>query len=184
MTFDPCRPVHYVVRAAHTPPGGQALITRAVAAVSAATGLRFVFDGATTEPLIDTREPYQVARYGDRWAPVLIAWASAAEVPDFGVDIAGETGTQSVHRANGQLAYVTGQVYLDATKATRMRKQGDSKVIQGIVVHELGHLVGLGHVNDPSQVMFPRASRTVVGYQAGDLAGLAALGRGTCMPDI
>jgi Matrixin len=184
VTFDPCRPVHYVVRAANTPAGGQKLITRAVAAVSAATGLRFVSDGTTTEPLVDDREPYQVARYGDRWAPVLIAWASAAEVPDFGVDIAGEASTQKAYGANGHLTYVTGQVYLDATTATRMHQQGNSTVMQAIVEHELGHLVGLGHVNDPTQIMFPRASRTVLGYQAGDLAGLAALGRGTCTPDI
>jgi hypothetical protein len=184
VTFDPCRPVHYVVRTANTPAGGRALITRAVTAVSAATGLRFVSDGTTTEPLIDAREPYQVARYGDRWAPVLIGWATAAEVPDFAAGVAGETNSQPVQGATSQLTYVTGQVYLDATKATRLHQHGDDALEQAIVDHELGHLVGLGHVNDPTQLMFPEASRTVLSYQPGDLAGLAALGRGRCTPDV
>ncbi|WP_052690573.1 hypothetical protein [Pseudarthrobacter chlorophenolicus] len=40
--YDPCRPVHYVVRPDFAVPGGDALIRDAVAATSAATGLQFV----------------------------------------------------------------------------------------------------------------------------------------------
>jgi Matrixin len=184
VTFSPCRPIHYVLRSAVTPPGGAAMVKRAVAAVSAATGLHFVFDGPTTEAPSTDRAPYQKARYGDRWAPVLIAFATADEVPDFGVDIAGETATQTQRRPNGQLTYVTGAIYLDAAEATKLRKQGSEPLMQAIVEHELGHLVGLAHVNDPTQIMNPRPTGKVTAYQAGDLTGLAVLGRGTCAPDV
>jgi Matrixin. len=184
VTFSPCRPIHYVVRSANAFAGSDAVITRSVAAVSAATGLRFMFDGATTEAPSNDRQPYQKVRYGDRWAPVLIAWATADEVPDFGVDIAGETSTQKVRRPNGQLAYVTGSIYLDSPTAAALQLQGRQSIEETIVEHELGHLVGLAHVNDLSQVMYPQTTGTVFGYQAGDLAGLSALGRGTCTPDI
>jgi hypothetical protein len=44
--------------------------------------------------------------------------------------------------------------------------------------------VGLGHVNDPTQIMNPTALPTVDDFQAGDLAGLAILGSGPCEPSI
>jgi hypothetical protein len=52
-----------------------------------------------------------------------------------------------------------------------------------VVLHELGHLVGLDHVRDRGELMFPTAN-DVVGYGPGDLQGLAALGRGACFSDV
>jgi hypothetical protein len=184
VAFSPCRPVHYVVRPDHSPPGGAADIARAIAAVSSATGMTFVNDGPTSEPIVPQREPYQPSRYGKRWAPVLIAWATADEVPDFGVDVTGEASTQSMSTADGTRFYVTGQVYLDAAKALQGRRQGTPGVVQAVIEHELGHLVGLSHVNDSTQIMYPRGSTHVLAYQAGDMTGLAALGKGLCTSEV
>lgn len=184
VTFSPCRPIHYVVRAAHAPKDGAAMITAAVAAVAKATGLRFAYDGTTEETPAGDRKAYQPDRYGDRWAPVLIAWATPDEVPDFGVDVAGEAGPVRVTRADGTSVYVGGQVTLDPAKIARIQQQQGTPVAEAILLHELGHLVGLAHVNDPTQVLYPRGSTTVTAYAAGDLAGLARLGRGACAPDV
>jgi len=51
------------------------------------------------------------------------------------------------------------------------------------VLHELGHLVGLAHVSDPTQLMYPQSSG-VLDLAAGDLTGLAQLGAGECVPDL
>ncbi len=50
--------------------------------------------------------------------------------------------------------------------------------------HEIGHLLGLAHVKDPTQIMNPVSTGAVPDYAAGDQRGLEQLGRGRCMPDV
>ena len=52
IAYDPCRPIHYVIRESGSPPNGTQLIASAVASVSAATGLEFVYDGTTAEAAV------------------------------------------------------------------------------------------------------------------------------------
>ena len=60
---------------------------------------------------------------------------------------------------------------------------GDGAV-RTVVLHELGHLVGLAHVHDRSQVMNPTVGRGAPShFAAGDLTGLAELGTGPCFTD-
>jgi hypothetical protein len=51
-------------------------------------------------------------------------------------------------------------------------------------MHELGHLVGLGHVNDSRQLMHAANKSGVTEFAAGDLTGLAVLGNGPCVPEL
>jgi hypothetical protein len=49
-----------------------------------------------------------------------------------------------------------------------------------LVLHELGHVAGLDHVQDAGQLMYPSISAGAPdGYAAGDLNGLAQLGAGS-----
>ena len=184
VTWSPCRPLRYVVRPANAPAGGAGAISAAVAEVGRATGLTFVDAGGTTEGPSEDRADYQPARYGKRWAPVLILWATPTEVPDFGVDVAGEAGPQRVQNAKGAMTYVSGIVYLDPQKFTEATANYGDAAAKVVILHELGHLVGLAHFSDPADVMFPRASPEVTTFARGDLSGLAALGRGPCQPEV
>jgi hypothetical protein len=50
-----------------------------------------------------------------------------------------------------------------------------------VILHDLGHLVGLDHVEDPTQLVHPVGSSDVTGAQAGDAAGLVLLGAVACL---
>ena len=184
VRWSPCRPIHYVVRQAHAPANGQRMIEDAIARLATVTGFQFINDGFTDEAPRSDRRPYQKDRYGDRWAPVLFVWATADEVPDFGVDISGEATSQRVQSSSGDFVYVTGTVALDPRKLTQDTKRYGEAEARSIILHELGHLVGLQHVNDPRQVMFPRSRLGITEYQPGDLAGLHELATGPCQPDV
>ena len=184
VTWSPCRPLRYVIRPAYAPAGGAGAIASALAEVGHATGLKFVDAGATTESPTEDRSDYQPARYGKRWAPILIAWATPTEVPDFGIDVAGEAGPARAQNSKGVLTYVSGTVYLDPQKFTEIAARGGDAAAKVVILHELGHLVGLAHISDPADVMFPQASAQVTTFARGDLSGLAALGRGPCQPEV
>lgn len=184
VTWSPCRPIHYVVRPDNGPPDSQALVASTIAQLSRATGLVFIDDGTTTERPTENRPGYLPALYGDRWAPVLITWATHKEVPR----LAGETGGMAhatLEIARGQFTYVSGFAILDApTIKKALSNPKKAHYARIALLHELAHIVGLGHVNDPSQVMNPRAGKPFTGYQSGDLAGLRRLGQGPCQPGV
>lgn len=184
VAYDPCRPVHYVVRPDLAPPGTDQLIREAVSAVSAATGLQFVYDGPTAEAPAKDREAYQPDRYGKKWAPILIAWSTPEESPDLAGRVAGFGGSSSIQVPGEPYVYVTGQVQLDAPGLSEtMTFPNGPALVRAIIMHELAHVVGLDHVNDPTQLMYEE-NNGQVGFGAGDRAGLALLGTGECVPNV
>ncbi|MCC5951415.1 MAG: peptidase [Acidimicrobiia bacterium] len=177
VAYDPCRPIPVVLNNRTAPPGGLDLVTEALAEVSRATGLRFVVEGTTGETPVALRDAYQPERYGDRWAPVLIAWSDARELPELGGDVAGIGGSTWVSTRGGPDVYVTGIVALDGPTLAQYRPS----IIRGTILHELGHLVGLAHVDDRSQLMYHGNEANVITFGPGDRAGLARLGSGACV---
>lgn len=186
VTFSPCRPIHYVVREDNAPEGGNVYITEAIETISKYTGLKFIYDGTTDEnPSVD-RAAYQPKKYGDRWAPVLIAWVDDKEKDknSFTKDQIGEARTYKLTRTNGISHYVTGQVVLDVNSLIKLQKEASPEVLTAVIKHEFGHLVGLGHTSAESELMFPTTRDKVTTFGLGDLTGLSKLGRGTCAPDL
>lgn len=183
VAYDPCRVVHYALRPNGSPEGGEELVHAAVARVSQVTGLVFVYDGPTDEAPGTGREVFQPDRYGDRWAPVLVAWQTEQENPALAGDTVGEAGSLAVSLGDGPRVHVTGTVSLDAGQFPDLMADSPATA-SGIVLHELGHLVGLDHVDDTSQLLHPETVPGVTDYAAGDLTGLARLGRGPCVPEL
>ncbi|MHA7239630.1 matrixin family metalloprotease [Arthrobacter sp. TMS1-12-1] len=184
VAYDPCRPVHYVVRPDNAPIGSEGLVQEAVAAVSAATGLRFVDDGTTTEAPSEERDLYQPELYGKAWVPVLFTWTSEAEIPGLAGDVAGLGGSDYAQAPGQPLVYVGGQVQLDTTDAATSLGYPDGRAyLRATIMHELAHVVGLDHVDDPGQLMYAE-NVGQLSFGEGDLAGLALLGTGPCAPGL
>jgi hypothetical protein len=185
VAYDPCRVVHYAIRPDGAPAGGEELVHAAVARIGQVTGLVFVYDGPTDEVPTAEREVFQPDRYGDRWAPVLVAWQTEQDNPELAGDIVGQAGSLAVSLDEGPRVYVTGTVSLDAGQFPEVLSQQDGEATaSGIVLHELGHLVGLDHVADASQLLYPETVPGVTDFADGDLTGLARLGQGACVPEL
>jgi hypothetical protein len=183
VAYDPCRAIPFVVNPRTAPPGGEALLHEAVARVSEVTGLHLRFEGHTDEAPVDDRPHFQPERYGDRWAPVLIAWTDPVGVPSLS-GAAGMAGSTAISVMSPEpIVYVTGAVVLDGPDFGRMlsHPKGAAQA-RGVLLHELAHLLGLAHVDDPSQLMHPSGPQTEL--QVGDLAGLSRLGAGPCFRSL
>jgi hypothetical protein len=176
--WNPCSPIHYVENLQGAPQGSAQDIQGALSRVSAATGITFVDDGPSQEIPTLHRDAFQPARYGDRWAPVLIAWVMPSQT-DISFDRNGETasGVASPQLPDDQTGevYVSGWVAINASdlSPTGFSEYGD----QGPVLqHELSHVIGIGHTKQWGELMQPSGGG-VTDYGPGDLAGLKLLGR-------
>jgi hypothetical protein len=178
IAFDPCQVVRWVLRPDGEPAGGREVVEAAVAEVSRATGLQFAFDGLTDEAPRADRPRRLPESYGDRWAPVLVAWSTAEEAPALAEAQVG-SGVAS-WADDGTPHLVSGQLLLD--REDLVERDGRlGPLAAATALHELAHVVGLGHVDDEAQLMNPVLSGPPV-FGDGDLRGLHRLGLGTCDP--
>lgn len=176
VAYDPCEPILVEVNTRYGPDDALALVQDSMAVIGEATGLELRYAGATDD------RPQWKERFrpmGNPQEPVLVAWATEEEVPKLAGKVAGLGGSIRLQDIRGS-RYVTGQVTLDADSFERFADdlRGEAKM-RAVITHELGHLVGLAHVDDPTQLMYDGPLRQLE-LAEGDRAGLAALGEGRC----
>lgn len=177
VTYDPCQPIHVVVSARRIVDGGDDLLDEALEQVSAASGLRFVVDGASRSA--DLAGDSLRAADGS-WKPVQVSWSDPAESSGLDGDVIGYAGSTPLD-LDGHRWYVTGSVVLDGPQMKRLLKRRDGRAeARATIMHELGHLVGLDHVDEPGQLMQPQGRPLLTTWGEGDLSGLAVLGSGRC----
>jgi hypothetical protein len=166
--WDHCEPIHYVVNPAGAPDEWKDIVTEGIGAVSNASGFDFQYDGTSVERSFEERvsDP-------DGPPPVLIAWANSNEVPDLAGSTAGIGGGTPM-RVGGRVRYVSGIVVLDTDAYDRMDLRGDGRAEALILAHELGHVLGLDHVDDISELMNAEYVGQA-GFGPGDREGLQQL---------
>jgi hypothetical protein len=186
IAWDPCETIQFVVNSRLAPPGAAEILSEAIGQVTAASGLVFEDRGATDEAPVITRGMRDEARYGEGWSPVLVAWTDEAEQSELAGLVAGVASPYWVSTSHGESEHVTGLVHLDGPDFQGLLDAGRRSEAVRVVMHELGHLVGLDHVEDTTQVMYHnRDGRGLAdaAWGVGDLGGLAAAGSGDCDPD-
>lgn len=168
VSWDHCKPIHYVVNPDQAPGDWEGLVEDAISEVERASGFQFDYDGTSDDSWADRRQ--DDARGG---LPVLIDWATPAEVPKLDGDTVGIGGASAV-TSNGETRYVTGVVVLDQQEYERMRGTGRYLAAKLILAHELGHVLGLDHFDDANQLMHAQYVGQR-GFGDGDRAGFKEL---------
>lgn len=172
VSWEPCAPVELVVNPDGGPPGAVDQVRAAAAQVEAASGVQLRVAGTTRERPSEDRDEAML-RYPGGWAPALVAWTDTEETPSFDDDRLGQAAP-SGSTLNGP-HWVSGQVLLDEDLATDAPAELRAAATHHVLLHELGHLLGLAHVGDPDEVMYPGGEhQTTLG--PGDTAGLRVLG--------
>jgi hypothetical protein len=177
VRWDPCSPIELVVDPDGAPDGFLEDLELATRRIAAATGLELEVVGTTDERPSASRPPYQPDRYGERWAPVLVAWTTPDD-PEVSLrDIDRGVATPIAVGRDGDRTYVTGQVVFNQDRDDLTPGFDDRATSWGsTILHELGHLVGLGHVDDRGELMAVTPGEGPVRFGPGDLRGLAAIG--------
>lgn len=167
--WDPCEPIHYVVNPAGAPSDWEDTVEEAVETISDASRFDFVYDGTTTDRDFESRfSPVEA-----KTSPVLIGWAEPGEVSQLKGSTAGVGGGTAV-RDGGRTRFVTGIVVLDRDAFAEMDRTGRGEAERLIIAHELGHVLGLDHVDDSGELMHAEYVGQR-GFGDGDRKGFARL---------
>jgi hypothetical protein len=158
--WNPCAPIHYVTALSESkdPAGDLETIKRSFAVISQAMGgVEFIYDGPAVagDAFGNWRPTYYPELYGTRFSPILVAIGSGLGYSVY--------GTSKPQLKDGVI--VSGEILLNSTYGA----------MPNVTMHEIGHVMGLGHVDDYSQLMGEHSRAYFLG--AGDLTGFRIQGK-------
>jgi len=177
--WNPCRAHTYKVNLAAVPSASKKAILAetqtAVRLLGAKTGMSFVYKGATAEVP-------RVGSYDRQSADVIIAYTTPSRTNySLAGAIVGQGGYNPGWKSTtGTAAIAKAMIVLDTPDLLRNYSPGfgPGRHRANVLLHELGHVVGLGHASSARLLMNPYITGyTPSGYAAGDTTGLAAVGR-------
>lgn len=174
--WNPCRTLTYGINTSRATPDAATVTTGIVntmALVSQATGVNFTFRGETESlPLDDT------SRRKD--PDIIFAFTTDEDTKlDLGPAVAARGGydrSRAARDARGRRVWeaLDGGVMYDLTDTATMT----AAQFQQLTLHEVGHVMGLGHVGPTDQYMTAGVElyHLPLSYQAGDLQGFSKVG--------
>lgn len=169
--YNPCSTIRVAVNTANAPENADKLVSLAVEIIAEASGLDLVFGGVTSE----TPEYRDGKMRRPASGQVLVVWSDDKETPELKgspVGIGGSATRLTPEGLPGWHAF--GAITLDGPDVEGF----SDDALVGILLHELGHVLGLSHVESSAEVMHPWARTKNLG--PGDREGLAILGSLEC----
>lgn len=181
VRWNPCDTIAYAVNTAGAHSSVRADLREALRRVTRATGIEFRSVGATRETFI---RAYQRMRYDGvvRKAALILIWVEHEDYeailrrlndPRPSIAFAKTMAGLYAHRDQ----YFGGIIVMDAD-ATAGLGFGYRYAHGSVLLHELGHIMGLDHVKDPDQLMYSgrHPNFRLRDFGPGDLEGLRRLG--------
>jgi len=180
--WNPCKRIGYRLNLANAPRGTVDEVKTAFRRVKAESGLRFVYRG-TTGILPGAQRPRAYANGTD----IVLAWTTPGKssyLPKGAAAFAGAsaydaTGSDGDHvwGLSEGYAVFNQSIYREMAAGFSQGPEFGHQGTRGqLLMHELGHVVGLGHAEHPEQIMFPSTSRKKATFRAGDVTGLSVVG--------
>lgn len=171
VTWAPCSTIEVLVNPGSFGAPAIEEIRSVFAEVSESTGLRFSFAESTLVP----RSDWAHSLGGTEAPPVLVAWVDPSDT-DLISDSASGSTVANPSRVAGRSRIVTGAIALDATEyGSFSAEDGPGRTRRNLILHEIGHLLGLDHV-DGGGLMDPTLDRgTGDGFHAAELSALESV---------
>jgi hypothetical protein len=169
--WNKCDRIGFRVYTRDAPRRGIAQAREAVSRLNKASGLRFVYQGRSQA------KPSQYDRYA-RDTKLVVGWTAPRRSP---IPFGGAAGYGGVsYSSTGEIlngfALLNSAVKL-APGFGRGPREGVQGTIGQVLMHELGHAVGLDHVGNQPQIMYGTATRKPATWGAGDRNGLVRVGK-------
>jgi hypothetical protein len=154
--WDPCGPITVLVDFSDAQAGARTDLDAVVHELRAATGLDLrMAEGHVDDTPVD--------------GAIAVRWARGGSVSGLTGNVIGLGGfgytTERI---------VWGHVWIRSDVSLGIQPGGDD-LLRFVLAHEIAHALGLGHIDDPTQLMYPYANGHDH-FQDGDLAGLYRLG--------